>query len=130
MPEYKYGTIYSVRCYSDASLVYIGSTTQALSKRWSDHKTDWKRGNHLPFHKHITDISDWYIQLEEYFPCNNKEELLKKEYEIMRRLSTLNTRKGYFRNFQFDNLSKLDEDTIAEYYVNNRIIKFLNSIQF
>ena len=47
----------------------------------------------------------------------------------MRNLSTHNTRKAYFRNFQFDNLSKLDEDTIAEYYVNNRIIKFLNSIQ-
>jgi hypothetical protein len=129
MPNYANSKIYSVRCYNDTSLVYIGSTTQKLTERWGGHRRDWKCGNHLPFHKKITNINDWYIQLEECFPCKNKEELHKKEYEIMRKLSTLNTRKGYFKNFQFDNLSKLDEDTIGEYYVNNRIIKFLNSIQ-
>ncbi len=61
MPNYKNGKIYSVRCYNDDTLIYIGSTTQSLSKRWGDHKDSFKTGNRLPFHKLIIVKikSDW-----------------------------------------------------------------------
>ena len=61
----------------------------------------------MPFHLVIEDINDWYIELYEEFPCNNNEELLKKEYEIMRKISTLNSRKRHPYLDQFDNPSKL-----------------------
>ncbi len=107
MPNYANSKIYSIRCYNDTSLVYVGSTTQKLSKRWGDHKHDWRTGNHFPFHKVITDINDWYIQLEEECPCENNEQLLKKEYEMIRKISTLNTRRGLPLSFKFENETKL-----------------------
>ena len=105
MPDYQNGKIYSVRCYNDDTLIYIGSTTQSLSKRWGDHNKDFKYGNHLPFHKLIVDIKDWYIQLEEEFSCENKEQLEKREFEIMRNISTLNRTLKYHSDFS--NPSKL-----------------------
>jgi hypothetical protein len=107
MPDYSKSKIYTVRCHLDQSLIYVGSTTQALSKRWGDHKQEWKRGKHLPYHHLIQDINDWYIELYEECPCNNNEELLKKEYEVMRKLSTLNSRRRHPNPDQFDNPSKL-----------------------
>ena len=105
MPNYKNGEIHSVRCYSDDTLIYIGSTTQTLAKRWGDHKLQYSTGNHVPYHKIITDINDWYLQLEEEFPCNNKEQLEGKEFEIMLNLSALNRTLKY--HYKFLNSSEL-----------------------
>ena len=114
MIDYQKSKIYTVRCFSDQSLIYVGSTTQTLSKRWGDHKDQWKSGNHLPFHKLITDIKDWYIQLEEEFPCDNKEQLIKKEFELMRKISTLNRNQGH--NYaSFDNPTKLPPKETKNY---------------
>ncbi len=99
MPNYKNGKIYSVRCYNGDTLIYIGSTTQTLSKRWGDHKNNFRTGAHLPYHKLVVDIKDWYIQLEEEFPCDNKEQLEKREFEIMRNISTLNRTLKYHNDF-------------------------------
>ena len=33
MPDYKQGKIYTVRCKTDDTLIYVGSTTQPLSER-------------------------------------------------------------------------------------------------
>jgi predicted GIY-YIG superfamily endonuclease len=38
MPNYSKGKIYTIRCRHDASLIYVGSSTQTLSQRWTDHK--------------------------------------------------------------------------------------------
>ena len=92
MPDYSKGKIYTTRCRNDTSLIYVGSTTQPLSSRWGDHKYNLKNNRYKnSFHKLITDINDWYIELHEDFPCENKEQLLKREYEVMREISTLNT---------------------------------------
>ncbi len=37
-PDNKKGKIYTIRSYSDTSLIYVRSTTQTLSQRWTDHK--------------------------------------------------------------------------------------------
>ena len=71
-------------------LIYVGSTTQSLSKRWGNHKAMWKSGNHYPFHKLIEDINDWYIELYEECPCKNNDELTRREGQIMRDIATLN----------------------------------------
>ena len=90
MPDYSKGKIYTIRCRSDPKLIYVGSTTQSLSKRWGNHKNAWKSGNHLPFHKLIQDINDWYIELYEECPCKNNDELTRREGQIMRDIATLN----------------------------------------
>ena len=111
MPNYQDGKIYSIRCYNDNSLIYVGRTTQSLSKRWYDHKISIKYYSELPFYKLITDVNDWYIQLEEEFPCDNKEQLEKREYEIMRDISTLNSK----LRCTFKNPSKLPPNTYNKY---------------
>ncbi len=92
MPDYAQGKIYTIRCINDPSLIYVGSTIQSLSKRLGGHKKDsikTKYPNHKLYTK-IEDWNDWYIELYENCPCNSKEELCKREGEIIREIGTLN----------------------------------------
>jgi len=41
MPDYQKGKIYKIVC-NETGLVYIGSTTQALSQRLQGHKKNYK----------------------------------------------------------------------------------------
>lgn len=93
MPNYNNSKIYTIRCKNDATLIYVGSTTQPLSERFSDHKTDSKKKEKYPNHKlysKVQDWDDWYIELYQDFPCNSVQELRKKEGEIIREIATLN----------------------------------------
>lgn len=79
MPDYSKGKIYAIRS-PNTEQVYIGSTTQALSRRIAEHKNK-------PYEtksKIILEAGDAYIELIEEFPCDNKEQLNKREGEVMR----------------------------------------------
>jgi hypothetical protein len=76
MPDYNKGKIYAIKSYQTDKL-YIGSTTQLLSARLGKHKTDCKDNKGTS--KHILQYDDAYIVLIENCPCNNKEELGKRE---------------------------------------------------
>ena len=76
MPNYDNGKIYSIRSYSRPDLVYIGSTTEQLSKRFYQHK---KPSNKVKSSKKIIDLGDAYIELIENYSCNSKEELHRRE---------------------------------------------------
>ena len=76
MPDYKKGKIYAIKSYQTDKL-YIGSTTQLLSARLGKHKTDCKDNKGTS--KNILQYDDAYIVLIENCPCNNKEELGKRE---------------------------------------------------
>ena len=90
--KYKNGKIYTIRYKNDDSLIYVGSTVQPLFKRWHQHKSDVKRKNNLILYQKIseTNIEDWYIELYEDFSCENKEQLNKREGQIIREIGTLN----------------------------------------
>jgi hypothetical protein len=97
MPDYLQGKIYTIRCKSDNSLIYVGSTTQSLSMRMAGHRKEIYNENRKHYTKKLYQIiremdnlNEWYIELYENFPCNNKEELLRKEGEIIRQIGTLN----------------------------------------
>ena len=84
MIDYSKGKIYTIRFYN-TNEIYIGSTIQLLSYRFTGHK----KQKTCSLHNHIKDKYDnnWnicYYELYENYPCNNKEELLKKEGEIIR----------------------------------------------
>lgn len=86
MPKYQNGKVYSIRSRSNVDLVYVGSTIQPLSKRFGEHKHKSNKTSS----KQIIDIGDAYIELIENYSCNSKEELCKREGEIMRSIECVN----------------------------------------
>jgi hypothetical protein len=91
MPDYQNGKIYTIRCKSDNTLIYVGSTMTTLSRRLAEHKSKSKKYNTRKLYQSINDNwDDWYIELYEVYPCENKEQLNKREGEITRVIGTLN----------------------------------------
>ena len=112
MPNYQNGKIYTIRCRSDNNLIYVGSTVETLAQRLAKHRYQSKKKPHYKLYQAIDDNwDDWYIELFEVYPCDSKEELLKKEGEVIREIGTLNTvicgrtQKEYYH----DNKKKLAE---------------------
>jgi hypothetical protein len=89
MPDYKQGKIYTVRCKTDETLIYVGCTTQSLVD---------KNKYLVYFYNHICGlpifytwcINNWYIELFENFPCQNKEQLKRREREVIREIGIIN----------------------------------------
>ena len=127
--KYKNGKIYTIRYKNDDSLIYVGSTVQPLYKRFGAHKSsskDPKRQHYLLYEKfNETDINDWYIELYEDCPCERKEELNKREGQVIRDVSTLNKRiegrtvKEYLKEYNEINKNKL-KGKKNEYYKENK----------
>ena len=116
--RYKRGKIYTIRCRDDDGLVYVGSTIQPLAKRIGGHRKD----KECSLYQFVDgDWSNWYIELYEEFPCDNKEQLEKKEGEVIREIATINKYiagrdlKQYYQ----DNRDELLEKT-KQHYQNNR----------
>ena len=91
MPDYKNGKIYTIRCRDDPSLIYVGSTTQTLSQRWTDHKKNSNNPNIKNYKLKVYEImrekgiDNFYIELYVEYPCENKEQLNKYEGTIIKR---------------------------------------------
>ena len=68
---------------------YIGSTTESLSMRMARHRSQYKKQEGLGFKVFSFELFDLYgienckIELMEKFSCETKEELLKREGEII-----------------------------------------------
>jgi len=90
--DYSRGVIYTITS-STSNDVYVGSTIVSLETRMTGHIGDWKNGLVLGKHKDIVkDINDWDIRLYEKYRCNNLEELLNREGEVIKEIGTLNTK--------------------------------------
>ncbi len=91
---YNNGKIYTIRCRSDNDLIYVGSTIQPLHKRFHSHKTKLNKGkynNSLLYNKmNELGIDNFYIELYENYKCNSKEELNRREGEIIRKIGNMN----------------------------------------
>ena len=84
--DYKSGKIYCIRNSIDNDL-YVGSSCQALSKRFQKHKDDsrgYKKDRKLYVKLSELGIDKFYIELIEEYPCDNVEQLRKREGEIIR----------------------------------------------
>ena len=112
--DYNNGKIYTIRSYQTDD-IYIGSTTQTLTKRLSKHKGDfkaWKKGKHHYITSYeLIKYDDVYIELLELCPCSNKMELCRREGQLQREMDCVNkgiagrTRKEY----RDDNKEKIKE---------------------
>ena len=107
MVNYQNGKIYTIRCKTNDTLIYVGSTTQTLSQRMTQHRSKYKgKKQSCSLFKYIIDDnwSDWYIELYELYPCNEKCELERREGEITREIGTINyqiagrTNKEYYND--------------------------------
>ena len=106
--RYERGQIYTVRCKYDKELIFVGSTIQTLAVRMGGHRgTNNKKQTSL-YLKVDGDWKNWYIELYENYPCNNKQELERREGEVIREIGTVN------RCIAGRNLK--------EYYIDNREI--------
>jgi hypothetical protein len=85
MPDYKNGKIYKLWS-PQGDDIYIGSTTQPLYARLSAHKRRVKCSSKILFEKY----DDVRIELIECVPCDNKEQLTKKEGEYIRNNNCVN----------------------------------------
>ena len=126
--RYKNSKIYTIRYRNDNSLIYVGSTTQPLYKRWYEHKKSYSNENTKDYNKYLymkiretDDFDNWYIELYEEYECENKEQLLKREGEVIRELGTLNKKiEGRSRLERYeDNKEKLSTYNKG-YYQHNK----------
>jgi len=88
MPDYKNGKIYKLWSPQGTDEeVYYGSTCNDLRFRKYGHK---RKDNKCQSKKLFEKYDDVRIELIESYPCNNKEELNKKEGEYIRNNKCLN----------------------------------------
>ena len=85
--KYNKSMIYTIRSPA-TDKYYIGSTTQILCKRFGDHKTKYKgylkgTGCFITSFK-ILKLGDAYIELLEEVNCENRNQLEKREGELIR----------------------------------------------
>ncbi len=139
MPDYSNGKIYTIRCKTDDSKIYVGSTIQPLAVRFGGHKRNSRteRKKHYKLYAEINDNwDDWYIELYENYPCSCKEELCKREGEVIRLIGNLNVRiegrdkkqycidnvekkKEYDKQYRIENADKRNTQK-KEYYLKKK----------
>ena len=88
MPDYSKAKIYAIKS-DQLDKIYIGSTCRPLNIRFNEHKS---KKNNLTKEKskEILVFNDAKIYLIENYPCNNKDELRKREGEIIRQNNCVN----------------------------------------
>lgn len=134
MPDYKNAKIYLL---TDGNLNYYGSTCNALCRRYAGHIQHYK--------KYIDGKKNWYsaieilknpnhsIQLIENFPCNNKDELHKRERFFIDNNECINKNKptqteiernkqqkykDYKHKWYFENKDRINKKSIEKYKEN------------
>ena len=126
MNKYQRGKIYTIRNYTDNTLIYVGSTIETLSKRMTKHRFDSKedRCKNIILYQTVNgNWGDWYIELYEFYACNSKEELCKREGEIIRLIGTLNKNiAGRTDKEWYQDNKEIISEKAKEHYENNKEI--------
>jgi len=94
--DYKNGKIYKITDNAYTKM-YIGSTTQPLSKRFSDHRASYKlwqdgKGHNVTIFDIFNEfgVENCKIELIEEYECENKMELQRKEGEHIKNNDCVN----------------------------------------
>jgi len=128
--SYEKGKIYTIRSWSNPDLIYIGSTTQQLCRRFSTHNVKYRKWKENNEGKNLTsysviDCGDAYIELLETYPCSNRSELYKREGYWIREMRCVNkvipsrSKKEYMDKYNQDNKHIIAEKK-KKYYLDNR----------
>jgi hypothetical protein len=124
MNKYNNGKIYKIVC-NITDDVYIGSTTKTLKYRLERHLDS----NCIS--KDIIKNGDYKIELIENYPCNNNNELRKREQYYIDNLKCINIRnaytdqkeynKEYYKKYIIKNKDNILKQK-KEYYIKNKDI--------
>lgn len=124
MPDYSKGKIYTLRSHQ-TDQVYIGSTINPLYKRLGDHKCAFKRyqsgKTNFTTSFYLFKFDDVFIELLEKYPCSSKEELTKREGELIRQeVKCVNKHIPGRSKFEYhiDNLDRI-QAYHKEYHINH-----------
>ncbi len=105
--------------------VYVGSTCDSLTKRFSGHKLclNSNKNNNRPIYKLMNEIGfeRFRIELIEDYPCQDKYQLRQREGYFIREIGTLNKKiEGRtMQEYYIDNKNKIQESR-KEYYEDNK----------
>ena len=122
--NYQNGKIYCIRNWLDDD-IYIGSSCQPLSKRFQTHKDNrkgYKRDRKLYAKMNELGIDKFYIELVEEYPCDNVEQLRRREGEIIREKKPILNKQIAGRTIQEwreDNKEYIQEDK-RQYHLQNQ----------
>ena len=140
MPNYQNGKIYTIRSHLTDE-IYIGSTANSLSKKLNNHISDckrWKAGK-VPYKTSykIIQFGDAYIELLENYACANKNELNRRQGELIRATENCvnkyiqgRTMKQYYQDHKHELIEKNKQyyqDTKAATRQKNRQWSIANS---
>ncbi len=127
------GYIYTINYKDDDKLIYVGSTTN-IKRRWTEHKNKAKlsKFKHYLLYNVISIYGHdrFYIQVYETINFNVKDELLKREQEVIKQIGTLNNNK-----FEDSNKKIIIEESNKQIKINHEfkikqqdenILKFIN----
>jgi hypothetical protein len=107
--KYKTSKIYKL-CSHQTKKIYVGSTTQKLCNRFANHISSFKAGRKITS-RHLIKYDDCTIDLIENFPCENKDQLHRRERYYIETLNCVNkyipTRTSL--EYRFDNKDKIKE---------------------
>ena len=90
--KYENGKIYCIRNWVDDE-IYVGHTTQSLSKRLQKHRSDCKNKScNYPLYQKMRELGmeQFYIELLQKCPCDDIDELRSCEGDWTRKMGTLN----------------------------------------
>ena len=123
MTDYSKGQIYTIRNCDDNTLIYVGSTVQPLHKRFYQHKLNSKRERCMNIKLYVTvnnNWENWYIELYELYSCNSKNELCKREGQVIRLIGNLNSQitGRTMKEYHIENADKIKEQK-KEYQIEN-----------
>ena len=127
MPDYSKGKIYKIQC-DTTGLVYIGSTTQAISQRMSNHISTFKGGYSLCSSQCVLQKNNYRYSLIEEYPCESREQLnMREQYHIenndcvnkCRAFSSEDEKKQQIMQWREDNRDALLKGK-REYYNKNK----------
>ncbi len=138
MPDYTKGKIYRIipTCEYDDGDIYIGSTINLLAYRMGGHIAQYKHNaahfisSKLLFDKYGCDKCK--IELIEDYPCNNKQELLRREGEIILLTKCINknvpgrTKSESSANWYLNNCEKVK--AVALTYYHTKVTKEMKKI--
>ena len=123
--DYSKGKIYCIRNDINDE-IYIGSTCQSLSQRMAQHRRTLKCGKlgGMKLYNLMIDLGEenFYIELIEEYPCENKDQLRKREGEFIREHQTeLNTKLAGRKSLEYyyDNKERVMESK-KEYRKDNK----------
>jgi hypothetical protein len=93
--DYSKSKIYVLKS-NESDEVYVGSTTRSLASRMAEHRADYKNvSNGKKLYKKntamkVTKYPSVYIELVETYPCRSREELHRREAEIISNTKCVN----------------------------------------